>query len=455
MNATDIKEFTRRRNRVLQMMGSGAIAIIKAASEQPRNRDVDYPYRPDSDFFYLTGFPEPEAVAVLIPGRRQAQYVLFCRERDADAETWHGRRAGLEGARDTYGADDAFPITDIDDILPGLMENRDRVYYAMGHHEDFDKKIMGWLNQVRGRARAGVHAPGKFVALDHLLHEMRLIKSRYEIGLMRRAAEISAAAHCRAMAVCKPGMSERRIEAELLHEFMSADARSPAYPSIVGGGENGCILHYTENDAPLSDGDLLLIDAGAEYRCYAADITRTFPVNGHFSAAQRALYDVVLAAQRAAIDKVRPGNHWNEPHDAAVKVLTRGLVKLGILKGQPAKLIKDEAYRRFYMHRTGHWLGMDVHDVGDYKVDGRWRMFEPGMVLTVEPGLYIPVGSKGVAKKWWNIGIRIEDDVLVTRDGHEVLTSGVPKDAEEIEALMAGSGVRVQTAKRTRKRAGA
>ena len=440
MTTTDANEFARRRRRLMQMMGAGAIAILAAAPERVRNRDVDYPYRPDSDFFYLTGFPEPEAVAVLVPGRREAQYVIFCRERDPDAEIWHGRRAGLAGARDRYGADDAFPITDIDDILPGLMENRDRVYYAMGRLEEFDRNVMGWLNQVRNRARGGVQAPAKFVALDQVVHEMRLIKSRHEITLMRRAAEISAAAHRRAMTACAPGMTEYQIEAELLHAFMSAGARSPAYPSIVGGGENGCILHYTENDATLNDGDLLLIDAGAEYGCYAADITRTFPVNGRFSPEQRALYDVVLAAQRAAIDKVRPGCHWNAPHDAAVKALTRGLVKLGILKGQPAKLIKDEAYRRFYMHRTGHWLGMDVHDVGEYKVDGRWRLFEPGMVLTVEPGLYIPSGSKGVARKWWNIGIRIEDDVLVTADGPQVLTGGVPKEAEEIEALMAGTG---------------
>lgn len=439
----DNREFAKRRQRLLQMMGPGSIAVLPAAPHRLRNRDVEYPYRADSDFYYLTGFPEPEAVMVLAPGRRQGEFILFCRERDPAMETWHGRRAGLEGAMHRHGADDAFPVGDIDDILPGLMENCERVFYAMGAHQDLDQKMIGWLNQVRSKSRSGVHAPGEFVALDHLLHEMRLFKSAEELKVMRRAAEVSAGAHCRAMQVCKPGMMEYEIEAELQHEFMRSGCRHVAYSSIVGGGANGCILHYTENDAQLRDGDLLLIDAGAEHEYYASDISRTFPVNGRFSAEQRALYEIVLEAQYAAIDKVQPGNHWNEPHEAAVKVLTRGLVKLGILKGQPAKLIKSEAYRRFYMHRTGHWLGMDVHDVGDYKIDGEWRVLEPGMVLTVEPGLYISAGSKGVAKKWWDIGIRIEDDVLVTRKGHEVLTGGAPKEPDEIEALMASARGRV------------
>jgi Xaa-Pro aminopeptidase len=430
-------EFGKRRQRLLPMLGEGSIAILPAAPERIRSRDVHHPYRFDNDFYYLTGFPEPEAIAVLIPGRRQGQFVLFCRERDPQMETWNGRRAGLEGAVERFGADDAFPINDVDDILPGLMENKERVYYSMGTHPDLDQHMIEWLNRVRQKARAGVHAPGEFISLDHLLHEMRLFKGSAEIGSMKKAGRISAAAHCRTMQTCRPGMMEYQLEAELLHHFMTNGCRHPAYPSIVGGGENGCILHYTENEAELRDGDLVLIDAGGEYDSYAADITRTFPVNGKFSVAQKALYEIVLAAQYAAIDKIRPGNHWNEPHQAAVKVLTRGLIKLGILKGTPAKLIKEEVYRRFYMHRTGHWLGMDVHDVGDYKLDGEWRIFEPGMVLTVEPGLYIPADSKGVAKKWWGIGIRIEDDVRVTKNGHEVLTSGVPKEVDEIEALMA------------------
>lgn len=436
------------------MLGDDSIAILPAAPERTRSRDVEHPYRSDSDFYYLTGFPEPEAIAVLIPGRKQGQFVLFCRERDPEMETWNGRREGLDGVMNHYGADDAFPFSDVDDILPGLMENKERVYYSMGTHPDLDQHMIEWLNRIRKKARAGVHAPGEFVSLDHLLHEMRLIKSTAEIQAMKKTAKVSAEAHCRAMQVCQPGMMEYQIEAVLLHHFMTHGCRHAAYPAIVGGGENGCILHYTENDTELQDGDLLLIDAGGEYDNYAADITRTFPVNGEFSAAQKALYEVVLAAQKAAIDKVQPGNHWNEPHQAVVKVLTKGLIKLGILKGTPAKLIKEEAYRRFYMHRSGHWLGMDVHDVGDYKVDGEWRMFEPGMVLTVEPGLYIAPGSKGVAKKWWGIGIRIEDDVRVTRTGHEVLTSAAPKEVDKIEALMAGDKlvVKKKVAKKKRKR---
>ncbi len=431
------KEFAARRKRLMHLMGADAIAILPTAPERKRNRDVDHPYRPDSDFHYLTGFPEPEAVAVLVPGRPQGEFILFCRERDPLMETWHGRRAGLDGAREHHGADDAFPIADIDEILPGLLENRARVFYTMGLSAEFDRKVVEWLNRLRQQSRAGIHTPGEFVALDHYLHDMRLYKSRAEVAVMRKAAQITARAHKRAMQACRPGMTEYQIEAEILHQFMSEGARSPSYPSIVAGGDNGCILHYTENSDVLNDGDLLLIDAGCELECYAADITRTFPVNGRFSAAQRAVYGIVHEANLAAIDEVKPGNHWNQPHEAAVRVLTAGLVKLGLLKGRVPKLIKDEAYKRFYMHRTGHWLGMDVHDVGDYKVGGEWRVLEPGMVLTIEPGLYIPLGSKGVAKKWQGIGIRVEDDVLVTAKGHEVLTRDVPKSADDIEALMA------------------
>jgi Xaa-Pro aminopeptidase len=432
----NVKEFARRRRQLMRMMGPHSIAILPAAPERTRNRDVEYPYRPDSDFYYLTGFPEPEAVLVLVPGRKHGEFILFCRERDPHMETWTGRRTGPERAGERFGADDAFPIADIDDILPGLMENRERVFYTMGSHPEFDNRVIGWVNRIRSQSRGGQRAPEEFVTLEHPLHDMRLYKSRAELKAMRRAAAISTAAHRRAMEVCRPGMMEYEIEAEFQYAFRRGGA-DWAYPSIVGGGGNACILHYTENNAPLADGDLLLIDAGAEYDCYAADITRTFPVNGQYSKPQRALYEVVLAAQLAAIDQVRPGNHWNQPHDAAVRVLTEGLVELGLLKGKPEKLIKDEAYRRFYMHRTGHWLGMDVHDVGDYKVGGEWRVLEPGMVLTVEPGLYVPAGSKGVARKWWDIGIRIEDDVLVTKDGCEVLTAAAPKYVDEIEALMA------------------
>ncbi len=429
------KEFIRRRKQLMRMMGRDSVAIIPTAPERTRNRDVEFPFRADSDFYYLTGFPEPEAVAVLAPGRKHGEYLLFCRERDPQMETWTGRRAGTAGAVESWDADDAFPIGDIGDILPGLLERCDRVFYTMGNDPAFDRRILDWVNRLRQGGRAGTRAPDEFISLEHLLHDMRLYKSRSEVRVMRTAAKVACRAHRRAMQACRPGMHEYGIEAELLHEFRSA-GMVPAYSSIVGGGENGCILHYTANASELCDGDLLLIDAGAEYDCYASDVTRTFPVNGRFSEAQRALYEVVLAAQLAAISKVAPGNHWNAPHAAAVRVLTRGLIKLGILKGKPAQLIRQEAYRRFYMHRTGHWLGMDVHDVGDYKVGGEWRVLEPGMVLTVEPGLYIPAGSRGVSRKWWNTGIRIEDDVLVTRDGHEVLSAAAPKTVAEIESVM-------------------
>jgi len=431
------KEFIRRRKHLMSMMGDDAVALLPAAPVQIRNRDAEYPYRQDSDFMYLTGFPEPDAVMVLVPGRKQGQYILFCREHDPETALWSGTYAGLEGAVEQYGADDAFPIGDIDEILPGLLEERERVCYTMGARPDFDRQVMGWVNQVRSKSRSGVHAPGEFFSLDHLLHDLRLFKSRAELKAMREAAAISVKAHKRAMRQCRPGLYEYEIEAEFLHEFRRNNAQ-PAYTSIVGGGGNGCVLHYIDNNSELRDGDLLLIDAAAEVECYAADITRTFPVNGSFSPAQKAIYEVVLEAQLAAIEAVKPGNHWNDPHDATVKVITAGLVKLGLLKGSVSKLIKDGAYRRFYMHRTGHWLGMDVHDVGDYKIGNQWRMLEAGMALTIEPGIYIPAGSKGVAKKWWDIAVRIEDDVIVTKDGHQVLTDKAPKTVDDIEALMRG-----------------
>lgn len=418
------------------MMGDESVAILPTASVRIRNRDVEFPFRPDSDFYYLTGFPEPEAVAMLIPDRAAGEYILFCREKDPKMETWHGRRAGLEGACDIYGAEDAFPIEDLDDILPGLLEDRERIYYTMGNDAAFDQRVVGWVKQVRDRVRTGVNAPDEFISLNHLLHDMRLYKSRQEVRAIRQAAHIAAKAHQRAMQTCEAGLTEYQIEAELIHEFMRQGARNPAYPPIVGSGENSCILHYTENSKELNDGDILLIDAGAEYEGYASDITRTFPVNGIFSKSQRTIYEIVLAAQLAAIEQVQPGNHWNEPHDAAINVITEGLLALGILKGTKRQLIRDHAYSKYFMHRTGHWLGMDVHDVGEYKIEGGWRMLEPGMALTVEPGLYFPAG-RGLARKWWNIGVRIEDDVLVTKAGHDVLSKEAPKTVEEIESLMA------------------
>ena len=431
-------EYGKRRKKLMDMLGDDSIAILPAAPEKIRNRDVAFRYRPDSDFYYLTAFAEPEAVLALIPGRSQGEFILFCRERDPEQEVWHGSRAGLEGACNDYGANDAYPITDMDDILPGLLENRERIYYTMGNDIAFDQRVVGWVNRVRGKIRTGVHAPEEFISLNHILHDMRLYKSRHEISKLRDAATISAKAHVRAMKACRPGMMEYQVEAELLHEFMRRGAFSAAYPSIVGSGVNSCVLHYIDNTREMKDGDILLIDAGAEYEGYASDVTRTFPVSGRFSDHQRAVYEIVLAAQLAAIDAVKPGNHWNQPHDSAVEVLTEGLVTLGILKGSAQTLIEKEDYKRYFMHKTGHWLGMDVHDVGDYKLGDEWRMLEPGMALTVEPGLYFPP-QKGLAKKWWNIGVRIEDDVLVTKSGHEVLSRDAPKSIPEIEALMAAN----------------
>lgn len=431
-------EFKRRRKTLMGLMEDNSIAIIPSARQKSRSRDTDYPFRQDSDFYYLSGFVETQAVLALIPGRPHGEFVLFCRERDPEREIWDGIRTGPEGACKEYGADDAFPIDDIDDILPGLIEGRDRVYYAMGHDGEFDRQVMDWVNRIRAQARSGATPPGEFLDLNHFLHDMRLFKSAAEIRTLEKAADISVAAHRRAMKACRPGLYEYELEAEFLYEFKRNGAQAPAYNSIVGGGDNACILHYVANNCALRNGDLLLIDAGCEYEHYAADITRTFPVNGRFSATQKVVYEWVLRAQQAAIDEIKPGNHWNAPHDASVRVITEGLVDMGLLKGKVDKLIENESYKTFYMHRIGHWLGIDVHDVGDYKVGGDWRVLEPGMVMTVEPGIYISPTNTKVAKKWRGIGIRIEDDVLVTKDGCRVLTEVLPKSVKAIEALMAG-----------------
>jgi Xaa-Pro aminopeptidase len=430
------QEFVRRRQALMSQMEPDSIAILPSSSEKIRNRDADYPYRQDSDFYYLSGFPEPEAVLVLVPGRKHGETILFCRERDREREIWDGYRAGPEGACDIYQADDAFPITDIDDILPGLLEGRERVYYSMGRDQAFDQKVMSWVNAIRAQVRSGATPPGEFLNLDHLLHDQRLFKRAAEVRIMRQAAEISAQAHCHAMQVCKPGMYEYELEAELLHTFVKSGARHPAYNSIVGSGNNACILHYVENTQQMKDGDLVLIDAGCELEHYASDITRTFPVNGKFSPEQKAIYQLVLDAQLAAIDIIKPGNHWNDPHEVSVRVITEGLKALGLLKGKVETLIKNEKYKQFYMHRIGHWLGMDVHDVGDYKIENQWRVLEAGMVMTVEPGIYIAPDDTSVPKKWRGIGVRIEDDVLITKDGCEVLSKDVPKQIKDIEKLM-------------------
>jgi Xaa-Pro aminopeptidase len=434
----EASEFARRREALKRILGTGSMALIPAAPTATRNRDVEYPYRQDSHFYYLTGFAEPEALAVIIPGREQGEYILFCREKDPEQESWHGKRAGLEGACDMYGADDAFPITDIDDIVPGLMEHCKRIFYAMGCHPNFDQQVLDWLNYLRNQVRKGVNVPQEIVTLDHVISEMRLLKSTAEIEAIRRAADITMRAHERAMQYARHGVWEYQVEAEMYHEFMLGGARAPSYPAIVGGGENACTLHYTDNASQLKNGDLVLIDAGAEYDFYAADITRTFPVNGVFSEAQRQIYELVLAAQTAAFAEIYPGNPWIAPQQAAVRTITAGLLELGLLHGKLDVLIEEEGYKRFYMHRCGHWLGMDVHDVGEYKVDDAWRPFVAGMTLTVEPGIYIPAADD-VDPRWWNIGVRIEDDILVTTNGHEVLTAALLKRVDEIEAFMAQS----------------
>ena len=430
-------EFKKRRKQLMQCIGMGNIALISSAGVRVRNRDVDYPFRQDSDFYYLTGFNEPDALAVFIPGRSQGEYILFCREFDEKKALWEGAHAGLEGAIKHYAADDSFPIDDIDDIVSGMLENKTKVFYPMGRDTDLDHSLQEWIRHIRSQSRSGVMAPAELASIEPIVHEMRLFKSAPELKLMRYAAQVSAQAHVKAMQLCVAGKYEYQVEADIVHHFMQSGLRNVAYPSIVAGGKNACTLHYTENCDKLKDGDLLLIDAGAECDHYAADITRTFPVSGKFSESQALLYQLVLDAQFAAIEQIKPNVPWNAAHDASVEVLTKGLVKLGLLKGSVTKLIKNEKYKQFYMHRIGQWLGMDVHDVGDYKIHQEWRLLQVGMVLTVEPGLYIPEDCKSVDKKWRGIGIRIEDDVLVTKNGYEILTHGVPKTITEIETLMA------------------
>ena len=434
MTQISAREFAKRRKNLMGQIGKNAIAIIPSAELKIRNSDAEFVFRQDSDFLYLTGFNEPNAVAVLVPGREESEYILFCREKDPKTELWTGRMVGLEGAVSDYGADDAFPFEDIDDILPGLMENRSKVYYSVGNNQSFDNQVISWVNSLRAKVRNGVQAPHEFVSLDVFLHEMRLFKSKAEQKMMREAAIVAVNAHQRAIKHCRPGMMEYEIDAEYLHEFRKA-GMTPAYTTIVGGGKNACILHYIDNNQELKADDLLLIDAGAENQGYASDITRTFPVGGKFSNEQRILYQIVLDAQYAAIDVAKPGSRWIDPHDAAVRVITAGLLENGLLEGDLEELISEKKYTPFYMHKTGHWLGLDVHDVGEYKISEQWRDLEPGMTLTVEPGIYVSP-SKKIHKKWWNIGIRIEDDVLITDTGNEVLTGKLLKEVDDIEAYM-------------------
>lgn len=425
-----------RRGRLMQAMGPEGIAIIPSAREVIRARDTHYRFRQDSDFRYLTGFLEPDSIAVLAPGRPEGEYVLFVRPNDKHMEIWHGRRAGLDGAKKQFRADQTFVIGDFEKELPKLIANRERVFYTLGEHAELDHRITACVKETRELSRRGPSAPSDFLSLDASLHEMRLHKTPGEIEIMKKACAISAEAHVRAMQFTQPGVNEYQVMAEIHHTF-EMNGMEPGYGSIVGGGDNACILHYTENNRPLKSGDLLLIDAGGELKGYTADITRTFPVNGKFSPAQKAVYEVVLAAQKAATAELVVGKSSDSAHKVSTRVLTEGMVELGLLKGPASARIKDESYKRFFMHGTGHWLGLDVHDVGRYKLNGKYRPFAEGMVMTVEPGLYIAPGSEGVDKKFWGIGIRIEDDVLITAKGPQVLTSGVPKEVKDIEALMA------------------
>ena len=428
--AENISIYRRRREQLAQAMQSG-VAVIPTAPERVRNRDSHFPYRFDSHFYYLTGFAEPEAVLVLAAGKS----ILFCRERNPEREVWDGFRYGPERARERFGFDAAHPIDELDEALPQLLENQSALFYPVGDDAEWDARVMRWLNAVRAKVRAGIAAPDRVQDVRTLIDDQRLFKDGHEQGLMRRAARIAAAAHRRAMQSTRAGRSEYEIEAELLYEFRRNGAQFPAYSPIVAGGANACVLHYVANDAPLRDGELLLIDAGCELDGYASDITRTFPVNGRFSGAQREVYEIVLAAQRAAIETVKPGTSWIAPHDAAVRVLAQGMLDLQLIKGSLDAVLEKEAYKRFYMHRTGHWLGLDVHDAGDYRRGGQWRPLAPGMALTVEPGLYIRA-AEDVPERLRDIGVRIEDDVLVTAQGCEVLTAEAPKLVSDIEALM-------------------
>ncbi len=430
-------DFAQRRTDLIQQMAPNSVAILSAAPERLRNSNTEYAYRQDSYFWYLTGFPEPEAVAVLVADGGRGRFILFCRDRDKTMEIWNGVRAGQEGAKRDYGAEEAYSIQEIDERLPKLLENRGRIYANLGASAAFDQQLMGWVNQVRAKVRQGINAPTAFTQLTSLLDEMRLIKSEAEIATMRESASIAAQAHVRGMQTVKPGMWEYQLEAEYLHEFMRHGARFPAYNTIVGGGSNACILHYVENNQVLQEGDLVLVDAGCEWQHYASDITRTYPVNGRFTAPQQALYEVVLAAQLAAIDAMQLGQPYYSGHEAALRVLTQGLCDLGLLNGDVNELIETRAYADFYMHGTGHWLGIDVHDVGSYRQSGEGRALKKGMVFTVEPGLYVAADNTRVDEKWRGIGIRIEDNVVMTDNGPEVITADVPKSVAEITALMA------------------
>ncbi len=428
--------YAKRRTRLLQQLQPNSIALIASAPEYIRNNDVEHPYRQDSYFYYLTGFTEANALLVLTKGKQQSQSIIFCQDKDPEQETWHGKRLGVKQAPATLNIERAYAIAEIDQYMPQLLANKQCVYRLMQAQPQLDGRMQVWLNQVQAKKREGLNLPNQFFALEGLLNEMRLIKDKHEIKLIQKACDISARAHVRAMQQATMSDYEYQLLAALQYEFKHAGSERDAYASIVGSGDNACVLHYTSNNAAIKKSDLILIDAGCELGYYASDITRTFPACGKFSPAQAALYNLVLQAQQAAIDSIQAGVRYDVPHQVVVKILTQGLIELGLLQGKLESLIKQGSYRQFYMHNTGHWLGMDVHDVGDYKRNGKWRTLEVGMVLTIEPGLYISPDDKSVDKKWRGIGIRIEDDILVGKTGAKVLTASVPKQIAEIEALM-------------------
>lgn len=435
----DQQNYRERRKQLLAQMPEGSIMVIAAESLKTRNNDAEYPFRQSSNFYYLTGFNEPDALLVMAKGE-EAAVTLFCPPRDPDMEIWTGYRAGPEGCVERFGADQAFNLDEIDERLPKMIDGASQLLYPIARDKALDARVKGWLETLGRSVRSGAVLPQTLADSDRLLHEMRLFKSAAEIEVMQRAATISATAHCQAMIACKPGIYEFQLESVIQAYCGSQGARFQAYTPIVAGGANACILHYIENDQPIADGDLVLIDAGCELDNYASDITRTFPANGRFSDEQAAIYDLVLKANEACIAAVRPGTCWDSLHQLSVRILTEGLIELGLLQGDLDELIEAGAFRRFYMHRIGHWLGMDVHDVGDYRVDGEWRKLAPGIVTTIEPGIYIAPDDHSVEECWRGIGVRIEDDVLVTEQGSKVLTAGVPKLRSEIEALMQNAG---------------
>ena len=431
------KEFEKRRRKLAKLIGKDGIAVIPTASTRVRSRDTDYPYRPDSDFYYFTGFSEPNAVMILAPGREDGSFILCLREKNPLTEIWDGHMEGLSGVKKNYEADQSFDIEDLETILSSLFLGRQKVFFTLGQDEVLDKILMKSFNAVRAGQRRGGVVPSEIQALEPLVHEMRLIKSKYEISLMKKSAKISVDAHKRIFENCKPGVFEYQIEADIIHEFGKHGA-VPAYTSIVASGQNACTLHYISNRDKMKSGQLLLTDAGCENEMYAADITRTIPVSGEYSKEQKEIYELVLKVQKNAINSIKPGQTFEGLQSDAIKGLTKGLKKLGLLKGRVDQLIKSEAYKDFYMHGIGHWLGMDVHDVGSYMDQkGKSRKFENGMVLTIEPGIYISKKNKNVPTEYRGIGIRIEDDVLVTKSGCDVLTKALPKEIGEIESIMA------------------